>query len=804
MPAKRFPAITTILLHSLFFLSGATTLIYEISWTRQLGLLLGQTVLAGSVVLASLFLGLAVGYAVGGRLAFSEKTLRLFGLCEIVAAAWAVCVPQLLQWLQSPAVVQWMTSEQVARQWASRSLIGIGLLLPATVALGATLPLMAESLARVARYPTRSAAVGYAWNTAGAMFGTLICTYVLLLHVGVAGSSLLAAFIAASAGVVAIACSLWLDRGATKTRSSVIDSASGLSKSVRLLPLLVIAALSGFVTLALQILYTRLFSLVFHNSTYTFGNVIAAFLLALAIGAALVAVGLRRWQADAIMFGCGIAAAVSCVLLLAVFVYMTKLEYFIANGTFVGHLVRGFGLVCLFVMVPVTLSGMIFPATWQLLDRDHPAGQLIGWLAMVNAIGAAFGSLFASFVALPTVGLWGGFLIISLLLVLIAVLAGVVSEGLALRRRRVIAFGTAVCLIGSVGLLMPSWSRMGRAHDEVLVSRRESAYGWIDITRSREEDAWYIYQNLHYRLGGTGKSAMRERRQAHLPMLLHPKPERVLFLGMGTGVTAAGAIQHPETEMIEIVELVPDVTAAARQLGHRNDHVLADDRVHVTTDDARHFLLRTHKRYDVIVSDLFVPWESQTGYLYTREHYESAARRLAEDGLFCQWLPVYQLGAREFTVVADTFATVFPETTLWWGKIDPIRPTIGLVGSHQPFTIATARLRLRLANLNQSHGREDPQLDSVEDLRLAAIGSWRVKNPNRLNLDEIPRVEFWTPESLMQGQLLRGAWFAQFYDEVLAQLPPPSIMGGSGKFLGGRETVEQTRQVQRFLLFGEG
>ena len=172
-----------------------------------------------------------------------------------------------------------------------------------------------------------------------------------------------------------------------------------------------------------------------------------------------------------------------------------------------------------------------------------------------------------------------------------------------------------LCLVGT-GITTPSWSLLGQDRDELFLTRRESAYGWIDVTRSKDNDAWYIRQNLHYRLGGTGATAMRERRQARLPMLLHPDPEQVLFLGMGTGVTAAGAVQHRETERIEIVELIADVTDAARELGERNDHVLDNDQVHVTTDDARHFLLGTDQRLDVIVSDLFVPWESETGYLY--------------------------------------------------------------------------------------------------------------------------------------------------------------------------------------------
>ena len=781
-------------LYLLFLASGATTLIYEISWTRQAGLLFGHTVLAGSVVLASLFFGLAIGYGVGSRLCQFGRPLRWFGGCEILAAFWALLVPSLFDTLQSPMVIRWMSDESQAWQWFSRAGIGIAIVLPATIALGATLPLMSQALSRVSGNPSRSAAIGYAWNTAGAMAGTLICTYLLLVRVGVSRSSFWAAGVGMGIGVLAIGLSR---RDGMPPLNPIGGSVKG-SRSASSITMMTVAGLSGFITLALEILYTRLFSLVFHNSTYTFGNVVAVFLLSLALGSATVAWLIRRIRAETILFWCGISGAITCCLGLALFVNMTRLGYFTAGDSFAEHLLRGFGLVLGFIVVPVTVCGMIFPATWQILSDRKATGRVIGTLAMVNAIGAALGSLSASFIMLPTIGLWGGFLAASILLMMVSIL--VWRRPLGYPSVAAVTFG--VLCIAITAMAMPSWSMLGRDANEMFLTRRESAYGWIDVTRSKESDAWYIRQNLHYRLGGTGADAMRERRQARLLMLLHPDPQDVLFLGMGTGVTAAGAVHHQETERIEIVELIADVTAAARELGRRNDHVLDNDRVHVTTDDARHFLLGTDQRFDVIVSDLFVPWESETGYLYTREHYVAAAERLNEDGLFCQWLPVYQMGQREFTMIADTFAAVFPETSLWWGEMDPSKPIIGLVGAMQPIELNESRLKERLRRLNEFPDGNDPQLGKLHDLRLAAIGDWRVQKANLLNLDEHPRVEFWTPQSLMTGKLLRGAWFAKFYDEVLTKLPASDISSDSGSFLGDAAEVQETRQTQGFLLFG--
>ena len=238
MPTRLKGAVSTLPLLLLFFVSGATTLVYEISWTRQAGLLFGHTVLAGSVVLASLFLGLAIGYCVGGWLSSLGNALRWFGVCEIAAAAWAICVPTLLVALQSQAIAQWMSSESMTWQFASRASIGVLLLLPATVALGATLPLMSQALARVSDHPTRSAAIGYALNTTGAMAGTLVCTYLLLVQVGVARSSYVAAGVGVLVGVIAIALSrsqvaeVVEDSDSDNPAETLARSATGRTKSL--------------------------------------------------------------------------------------------------------------------------------------------------------------------------------------------------------------------------------------------------------------------------------------------------------------------------------------------------------------------------------------------------------------------------------------------------------------------------------------------------------------------------------------------------------------------------------------------
>ncbi|REJ66673.1 MAG: methyltransferase domain-containing protein [Planctomycetota bacterium] len=306
---------------------------------------------------------------------------------------------------------------------------------------------------------------------------------------------------------------------------------------------------------------------------------------------------------------------------------------------------------------------------------------------------------------------------------------------------------------------------------------------------------------MHYRFGETGDNP-REYRQAHIPLLLHERPRDVLFLGLGTGLTAGAAIPHGDVENIVVVELIPEVVEAARLLAQHNYGVVDHPKVDIRVDDARHYLLATDRRFDVIVFDLFVPWESESGYLYTVEHYQVARKRLKPDGLFCQWLPLYQVGAREFGLIADSIASVFPVTTIWWGKMDAAKPVIALIGSDGPIELDADRLATRLDALRQITDSSDSTLRTVDRLYSAYQGDWLRRHLSRLNTDEHPRVEFLAPISNRDYRMISGPVLLKYYDDVLSQLP-----SGAARFRFAAEmtsaTHGQRRAWQRLALFGE-
>ena len=212
---------------------------------------------------------------------------------------------------------------------------------------------------------------------------------------------------------------------------------------------------------------------------------------------------------------------------------------------------------------------------------------------------------------------------------------------------------------------------------EKLLAVQEGSHGIVAVveqpgSRRMKLDNFYV-------LGGTA-SLGDERMQAHVPLLLHPAPKRVVFLGLGTGITAGGALLHP-VEHITAVEIVPEVvTAAKAHFAEANLGIVGAPRAEMVVEDARNFLRDAGRQFDVIIGDLVVPWRRGESALYSAEHFATARRALAPGGLFCQWVPMFQLSEEEFRIVAATFLDVFNRATLWRGDLSPDQPALALVG----------------------------------------------------------------------------------------------------------------------------
>jgi len=787
----------TAALAVLFFFSGALALMYEVVWHRQFALLLGSAAPATAAVLAAYFAGLGAGSYVLGRMAGRwSNPLRVYAVLEVLIAAGALLVLAMQAGFER--AYPWIFSALAGRPAgffvAKLALVFVALLLP-TFCMGGTLPILG---ALVDRGPHRlgvTAGLLYVANTAGASLGALCVPFALLPLLGGFGTTGLCI---AGNLLLALIAWRWSGRPDNVPAKEVSSARSAPQKTVTgpaIMPVLPLAFLSGGATFALQVLWNRAFAQVHENSVHAFALIVAVVILALALGAQLARVGLRRgltpgWLMPASWGLAGLGVIIGPWL----FVWLTDgLAYLSADRGWPGHARQLLGLTAAVVLVPMTLLGIGLPA---LLDeagrgaRHNTASIVLGRVLAVNVAGSVAGALLAGFVLPRWLGMWNAMVLTGVLLTLAAVYLlarqpperGQPERG---RWRRATAFAvlTELALLSGLVVLVLADSKTGlprvqivQDQGEQLVALAEGAHGItavVDRPGSRR-----LKLNNHYVLGGTASTG-DERMQTHLPLLLHPAPRSVAYLGLGTGITAGGVLFHP-FERATLIELVPEVVAAAREhFAAPNAGVLADPRVTVVTDDARNFLRGANAQFDVIIGDLVVPWRQGEGALFTLESFTAARDSLADGGLFCQWVPCFQLSATELRIILRTFLEVFPEATIWRGDFSPTDSALALMGWRGGARVEPATIRRRLRAMTPDPANAHfvrPGIVWMHYLGpLTADAMSGLEVP--LNTDVRPVIELLGPlrRGADQARLLTGRRLQRWLAESLAA--HPKLMG---------------------------
>ena len=543
----------------------------------------------------------------------------------------------------------------------------------------------------------------YALNVLGAAAGALAVPFVLLPWLGLHGTTLCAA--AGSVTVGLAACALGRRAQGDTGSAATTTTEAPVARDV-----LALAFLSGAATLALQVLWMRMFSFVHESAIHSIAVVLAVFLLGLAGGAALARAALRRVRSpERLLAASWLAAAALVIASPRLFHHLTGGFTYLAAETWA----RGLGgllALAAAVLLPAAVAlGMALPLLMERAGRGRASGAALGRLLAANTLGAIAGPLLATFVIAPRAGLWWSITAIGL------VLAAAAARSLPRRGALVTAAGAGAVLL----LAPPRLPPVRVASGERVVSVREGSYGTTAVLADAH-DRW-ITQNNAYVLGGAA-SATEERFQAHLPLLLHPAPRRVAFVGLGTGITAGGALSHGVRSVVAL-EIVPEVVEAARRdFRDVNGAVLDDPRVTVVADDGRNYLAARSHTFDVVVGDLLVPWRAAEAPLYTREHFASVRRSLAEDGLFCQWLPLYQLSEEQLAILVRTFVDVFPGATLWRGNFLPGEATLALVGHAERRPLDPEAIDRRLRALPAAVASDNPFLAHPAGLWLALVG----------------------------------------------------------------------------------
>ena len=704
-----------------FALSGAGALGLELLWLRSAGLVLGSTASTTATVLAAYFAGLAVGGFLARRP--SATPVRRYAWLELGVAAGAVGSYALLRWLASDGAQALLGGAGMA----GRAAVVAVAIVPVTVALGATLPTLCHALATPRLVGSRGGAL-YALNTLGGAAGIAAMGFGLPAAVGVRTSYLIAASANALAGLVA----LWIGDAAGEATPAGAQQHARPPRA-----LWIIAAGVGCLGMSLEVMWIVLFAQVLHNSVYSFAAISLVFIVALAAGAGLAALLLRVVDPTRVAAAGLVVAGVASILGVWCFIGLTAgLQYFGMHRGLAEYVGRIVGLAALTAGPATLASGAVLPALWAAFGERDSAARPVGELTAANVLGGALGAVLTGFVVVPALGLRAGFLLAAVCYLLVAAIMSPRTRALQ---------GLAYAGLVLVVLLDPIRAPLTHLKaGETLRASAEGASGIVTVVDTGDDVQLRL--DNYYVLGGSA-AERNERRQGLVPLLLHPDPRRAAFIGMATGISAsaAPALGVAETTVIEVVS---EVAALAKtHFGPWNADLLDRRDVRLVVDDGRRYLAATDTVFDVIVSDLFIPWHASAGSLYALEMYQTVSRRLAPGGLFCQWLPLYQMTREEFEVVARTFLAVFPHVTLWRNDFYPNRPVLGLVGARQPRILDLDRVGRRMDALPA--WARDSLLAAPRSLAMLYVGDLSLV-PDALgraplNRDDRPVIEFLAP-----------------------------------------------------------
>ena len=751
-------------LGALFTLSGAAALIYQVLWVRELGLLFGSTAQAAALTIAIFFTGIALGGWIFGRMsARLTRPLRAFGLVEVGVAATALghFLVADTYFTLYPALYAMVGGVPVL-ETALKAGVAAMILLPSAILMGGTLPLMGQHVIRAGRDLGRMGSALYALNTAGGAMGALAAGFFLPVWLGFSGAYLLAVGFDLFVGISAI----WLAR-----RSVPVMAESRPSGAAIPLRLWMVAFASGFATLAVEVIWTRAFAQVLQNSVYTYALVLTVFLLALSLGAALAnALNRLSVRPDTILTGLLLA---SCAVIAAtpyLFHHLTGgLGYLGGRADFAGY-VREVGRVAVLTMlIPGTILGAVLPYLLRLMEGGGAPGAVLGRLVAINTTGAIFGALAGGFVLLPMVGMWKGLWLMGAVYGLLVLVLWRPTEGWGARITRFAALAGAVILLtGQPGL---EATRLNRG--ESLLAFREGPSAHVATVQRGE--AKFIRVNNFYTLGGSG-ALVPERNQTMIPLLTHPAPREIFFLGMGTGISAgAGLFANPAR--VTVCELLPDVVDFARDwFSAYVNGLFTDPRVTIHREDGRQCLARARATYDMIIADLFTPWRAGVGNVYTVEHYALAASRLNPGGAYVQWMPLYQVSRREFEIIANTMAQVFAEVTFWRGDLYAERSILAIIGRKDPSRLDPTTLATQWRIMT---GEDTPD-DILTDRALkfyAGNAASALFADAPVNTDDHPLIEYLAPRTHRAVIAGRASWLTgsardQLYADLLDAMPP--------------------------------
>ena len=712
----------------LFVGSGAAALIYEVVWFQLLQLIIGSSAVSLGVLLGTFMGGMCLGSFMLPRV-LGRRVHPLYVYAVLEAG---IGVAGLLLLWATPLV-----NDVYARVGGAsvivRGAVAALCLLPPTMLMGATLPAIARW---VEATPRGVAWLGYFYggNIAGAVAGSLLAGLYLLRFYDVSVGTYAA--VGLNFTVAAIA---WLLAGRTAgapaldpVNTPIANAQGALARSRDAAPgddpsdahaVLVYwtIAISGLTALASQVVWTRLLSLLFGGTVYTFALILAVFLFGLGVGSTAGAAYSRRTTRARRALG-WIQLLTGAAMVWAGYLLMAYLPFQPIDPAALSDPTAKYSQDlwrCAQVVLPAAmLWGASFPLALAALARPgQDTGRLVGGVYAANTLGAIVGSLGIGLFLVARLGSQHT----QQVLVVLSILSGLLmlfprrsqlpvtpirtnprakkwSAATAIGLVLVAAVGAGAAWLPPVPGVLVAFGRFSAN----WVGRSEVTYvgeglnAFVAVTRTPMGVPVY-HNSGKVQASSEGQDMSLQRMLGHLSHLVPASAQDVLVVGLGAGVTAGAVTIAPSVERVTIVEIEPLVpTSVSEYFGDYNDHVVGDPKVTIRIDDGRHYLLTTDRMYDVITSDPLDPWIKGAATLFTEEFFQTIRRHLKPGGVLTQFVQLYGSNSEAVKSEIGTFIKVFPHTLVFGNLFEGRGYDLVLVGQVEPMSIDVDAMQARL------------------------------------------------------------------------------------------------------------
>jgi predicted membrane-bound spermidine synthase len=786
------------LMLGLFFGSGATALVYEVVWSKFLSQMFGSTIYAQTVVLAAFMGGLAIGNRIWGSWAGRlQQPVRAYGYLEITIGVYAFFFPMFDS--GADRLFVGIGSSLAARTGlllALKGALSAALLLPPTILMGGTLPLLAAWLQYFSADAGRRSARFYSVNSLGAVVGAGFAGFWLVQNLGMISALQMTALVNVIIGAAALLLSRRFQR-----QPPADGPAPAVEPEVTLPGTLrwagAIVALTGAVSMGLEVLASRSLVMIFGSSLQSFAVVLMSFILGIGLGSAWIASPRRRGSTSEKMIVLLLCVAATWVTLLVFNIERWVDFYRIARTglgrTSVGYLYHELlsaGMSLVIFGLPAVCIGAVLPLMLRAVSRERaPLGLKVGTLLTWNTLGAVAGTLLCGFVLMPAAGLRNAFGVLALALAAAALVV-------AWRARWRAGGGLAVLAVVFVGGLFvfggegwryvissgvfrgrekefdPMAMPLRKQHTKILFYE-DAADATVSVEVS---DGFVSPADRGLRINGkTDATAHADLATqlllTHLPMLARPGARDVFVFGLGSGISAGAVLSYP-VEKIVIAENCGPVVRASQYFTNWNRCVLGDPRTRLWREDARTVLKLSPQRYDVIVAEPSNPWTAGIGSVFSREFYQLAASRLKPGGIIAQWFHIYEMHDGIVELVLRTFNSVFRSVEIW----DSCTGDIILVGSLQPWPTGPDTFRRGFAIPGVKSDLAQIGITSPEALLARQLASqqtaFAVAGEGVMQSDLFPVLEYAAPKAFYIGDTSR--LLERFDERTRQQLLAPT------------------------------